>query len=281
MINLIYYGITTSSTFLVYYKCSEFFKKNLKEPDLINKQEDQKIRKEQNSEYQENWIALFHAVIMLIFSYPVATSEWDVSRVNNFRDNMFFSFSLAYYLWDTVYSIKAKILSNTMIYHHLLMCFMIIYVLILKDYNFLFITMYFFGEFSNPFYLLFVNSGYHNNLKAISQVLGVVFSLVFLVLRVFYCGKLAYQGFYLVDAPLFLKIFLGVGYHISLKLAFAIFNKLVKGLKDLFEFQFLVSFYLNLVKMRNMKYFNHIFETFLIIVCFVPLLFCQHNRIII
>ena len=276
----VFYGISCCSTFMICGRFNNIFQNNLKEPDLINSQKDSKIRTKQFLVYHANWISLFHAVIMLIFSYPIGTNNWDISRQNNFRDNIFFSFSLGYYLWDTIYGIQAGKLTKAMLFHHILMFFMIFYVITLKDYNFLFITMYFVGEFVNPIYILYVNFGFHSSLKNISNILGVIFSISFLIIRVYYCGKLAYQGMALVDAPLVFKIFLGFGYYISLKLSFFVFNKFIKGVKDITGFTIFDFIYLNILKIRKMMYFNHVFETLLLNISLLPLFFLKHNRII-
>lgn len=280
MTNTIYYILTSISTYTICELILKTLKKKLKPPNKIKSQKDKKLQKKQYLQYIENYISLIHALIMIFFTLKTILKKWDPKRQNSFSDNILFSFSLTYYIWDTIFCIKNNLFTSLMFNHHLLMIFMNFYVMNLKDYNFLFMNMYFLGEITNPFYLLYVNLGYHCEWKKISEFFGVFFSVSFIFVRVFYCGSLTFHAFRLVDAPLVLKAFLAFGYYISLKLSFFIFNKFLKGLKDIIEINILIIFYSKLLILRNLKYFNLGFELFSIFISFGPLLVFQHNRYI-
>lgn len=243
--------------------------KYVNNPIQIAQQKENKIKQSKMRwEYLSNYVSLLHAVMAtLIASYILCTSNESLDSQNSNAIKRIISFSLSYFLVDTVFGLLHGYNDFLMNIHHFLAIYINLYILRAGKYGHCYMYIMVIGEFNNPLWIMRKNLEKHNARKIYSTLLGLTYGLSFLIVR----GLLApHYMAKIISLPMALAFKLDFAFlwYLSLFWCYTIVNYLVKGFKVEYGWSFLDKIYDVLLKMRTKPQFQIPFHLAMIVFAF-------------
>jgi len=202
-------------------------------------------------EYLSNWGALVHAVLTTVLSFVGLNLFYSPPELPNTPFvNFVIALSLGYFIVDTFGGFYFGYNDALMQVHHFMALYMSFDLLWTNKFGVAYFYILIIGELTNPVILLRKNLEKNNAGKIWSIVLGLVFSVSFLILR----GVVA--QFYLpqiMEYPLSLpfKFALALLWYFSLYWCYTIINFMVKGFRTELGWNFLDPVQGGLNKVRS------------------------------
>jgi hypothetical protein len=133
--------------------------------------------------FTSNTVSFVHAVVSFVWGISLYLRHGlRFSGTNSFVECMLLSFSLGYFLNDTILSWVYKLNDLPMMIHHYICVFVIVYSLVKDEYSSMIVWALVVAEASNPFNILRVTFEVIEGF----QILGTIFSLAFAVIFI-YC----------------------------------------------------------------------------------------------
>lgn len=176
--------------------------------------------------------AFFHGFCSFFLSFIVLAME----GINLFQPNTFFqkllmSFSMAYFVCDTITGIAFGINDFPMVLHHLFVLLGYSACLHKDRYGSFVMGFLFLTESSNSFFQLRTIFGYRSDTENLSFFCGILFIVTFLAARTFLLAELLFPVFG-STASLAVKVLSGLIWLLSLHWSWVMVNLLFKELKD-------------------------------------------------
>lgn len=230
--------------------------------------------------YIDNYVSFVHAVIMIILCSVVVNREGlKLYSPNTELEEYTIAVSLSYFIVGTIFSIAFELNDRLMLFHHVLCILSIIYPLFKGYYGNIIIWSLFYAEISNPFMLLWKNFDVLEK-KTLNFIFGFIFSIMFVVLRTYFVGVLAFkaQG---ARISLVLKLYCGFLWFLSLYWCYIILNLFTKGLYEGTKIRAIGAVSSVLKKLRKSMVFRILLFTGLFCLCFLKTFITwNHSEII-
>lgn len=219
-------------------------------------------------EYLSNWGALVHAVLTSILSLVALNFYYpEPETVSTVFVNFVIALSLGYFIVDTVGGYLFGYNDALMQVHHLLALYMSLYLLWADRYGVAYLYILVIGELNNPALILRKNLEKHQAGKIWGIVLGLVYSISFLILRGYVACLYMPR---LMSHPLSItfKIALAFLWYFSLYWCYTIINFMVKGFRTELGWHFLDPVQEGLNKIRGSRAMTVLLHAGLLVVSF-------------
>lgn len=250
----------------------------IKFPDEYKKIEKKKLKQEKINQFLSNYTCILHAIIMTIYGfYATVTTELNFKKPLSDMDTKFYLFSIGYNIYDIIYEHWAGLININYLIHHLIVILMNGHSIYLNKNSSVINFIFFIGELTNPFICLHKNFYFYPNLKKISDLLGFIFCILFLLIRVGICTFLMYYGNGRNDISYFVNFFANIMVYIGYQWSFEVFNKMLKTLDGKGGPN---GVYARFREFRQRKNFGVVFHAVLFLVCFIPFVFNSHDDFI-
>lgn len=204
-------------------------------------------------EYLSNFGALTHAVLTTALSFYILFLT-DIKPESQNPPILIFTMclSVGYFIVDTIGGILFKYNDNLMLLHHILALCIPLNFLTRCCYGEGYMWVLLIGEFTNPFLIIRKNLEKNNASKFITNTLGLVFAISFIIMRGVIANPILVK---IMRYPISLssKICIALLWYFSLYWCYTIVNYLVKGLKTELGWQFLEPVQKRLNSLRASK----------------------------
>ena len=255
----------------------------IKFPEEYKKIEKKKLKKQKINQFLANYTCILHAVVMTIYGlYGILVNELSFKGKLTETDIQFYLFSIGYNIFDLIYEYWSGLLDINYVFHHTLVIIMSGHSIFLNKNGSIINFTFFLGEMTNPFICLHKNLGLYPTWKKISDILGFIFCVLFLFIRVVILIPLMFYSSSFPEVSYFVNFIGNLMVYIGLIWSFEIFNKMLKAANG-----FIVdsneksrNFYERFKNIRNTKIFKKVFQTSIFLICFIPFVAYSHNEYI-
>lgn len=258
-------------------------KKNFKFPKKI-KTLSSHLKKLEKRKFTAHIISILHQLIMFSFAFknlktqtPEKTPIFSLKTENSHF--YYFSFSMGYYIYDTIFSYISNYEDKVMYLHHLFMILLTSYSIYFENYANLLIRLYFIGEMTGPLLMLFEILKYFPDYKLFKDFVGFLFGVAFLGNRLFYGVGITVEIYSDLRVPLVLKGIVGIGVYISVFWTFRLVKEILKGIEEIFGNRVLGVVNNGFDFLNESKVFFWGYQMFCIGIAFFSLVFFDHDVI--
>lgn len=248
-VSIILTALLTSSTFFFLLYLSLYRKLSI--PYHIRQISNPKEQKQAFWEYIANYVSIIHAISALLMGvYNTMSHGVQLFNPNTYQENLIVAFSLGYFTTDTIIGLIGGFNDSTMIFHHVECILSLWYTLLKGNYACVIIWALTLAELSNPFILARKNIQKHRGYELIADIIGIVFSVLFLVSRSYFIG-ITMMPLLGSEVSLVLKLHSGLLWYVSLYWCNTILNLLTKALYETTNFWLIGELYKGLRKFRK------------------------------
>ena len=215
-----------------------------------------------------NYLTLVHSFVALsialwhILFYP---ELFDSSK--SVRVNYYISFSLSYFIMETISGHIFGSLDFPMTTHHMSVIIGAIYYLLTNRGNIDLAWLAIIGEGQNPIYNIRTQISKHTNTVRISNIFLILFALNFLFIRGV-IGPYFVVDWIIRSDNLILKFAYCTGWYISLQRMFPIFSYVIKVLNEEFQDRFTSACLSILRKVRPNYFFQSVLHSIFVFVSY-------------
>lgn len=241
---------------------------NYPHPFKVVKIRDSREKRKIFYDYITSISSLVHAIAVIVASVIVLNKvgmHFDHPNIN--EENLIISFSIGYFISDTILGAYAGYNDILMLMHHAFGLFGLSYALIKQSYGNAIMCAFAIAEISNPFMILRKNFDKHRGAHSLSVFCGIIFSISFIICRTVIFGYFMIP-FISSKASLVVKIFAGLIWYLSLYWCYVIVNLLVKAFMDMSNSIKLIELYGFLTKLRKNTTFLICMHGFFVFLCF-------------
>ena len=270
--------IVLSSSIVLFALINFVLQVRVPTPYKISMMQPSRAKRKAFWEYTGNYTAIIHALTSLMASILILIPQGlELMKHNTLLENCLTAYSLGYYMVDTLFGLLFGFNEGLLLFHHVECILSLVYTLYKDQYANPVIWALAIAEISNPLILLRKNLQKHKSLDRAADIVGIIFSLLFITTRTYLISLVA-TPLFISEVSLALKLHCGLLWFISLYWCYTIINMLTKALYEMTKSSVFRYTHENLRKARKNGVFMFGLHGIFFSVCFLKTIASWNHR---